>query len=100
MRSWRDATGWAAWGGSTLVRVAASFIFVPYRVPLQHRHWAAACRLWICKARVFWRLISGLHPLPRRLARGSAQDSLVGDDNDVLVVAHAVECPILSLVGV
>ena len=100
MRSWRAVTGWAVQWRLTLVMEVASFIFAPSRVPLQHRHWAAACRLWLCKARAVWRRISGLHPPPRRLARGSAQDSLVGDDNDVLVVAHAVECPILSLVGV
>lgn len=98
--SGRISTGWAASVGPTLVMEVASFIFAPSRVPLQHRHWAAACRLWICKATAVWRRISGLHPLSRRLARGGAQDWLVGDDNDVLVVAHAVECPILSLVGV
>jgi len=100
MRSWRTATGWAVQWRLTLVMEVASFIFAPSRVPLQHRHWAAACRLWFCKARAVWRRIIGLHPLPRRLARGSAQDSLVGVETDVLVEAHAVECPILSLGGV
>ena len=72
--SGRISTGWAALGRSTLVMEVASFIFAPSRVPLQHRHWAAACRLWLCKARAVWRRISGLHPPPRRLARGSVQD--------------------------